>query len=160
MQPVNDMDTKTILIVDDDAAAREALSRVVNDAGYNFLTASDGSQAVSIVRQEKVDLILLDLIFPPDVANGGGVGWDGFLIIDWLRRIEQAIDIPVFVMTMGDPEQYRNRAFAKGAAAFFQKPINTDQLLETLRKTIGDVEPEEGDTVHVKLSGGSAIRVL
>jgi FixJ family two-component response regulator len=60
---------------------------------------------------------------------------------------------------MGDPEEYRNRAFAKGAAAFFQKPIDSDHLLETIRKTIGEVQPEKGDTVRVKLAGGSVVRM-
>ena len=154
------MNPKKILIVDDDAGTRDALSRLVNDAGYDFLTAADGSQAVSIARREKLDLILLDLIFPPDVANGGGVCWDGFLIIDWLRRIEQAVDIPIVVVTAGDAQEYQNRAFAKGAAAFFQKPLDPDQLLETVRKIIGAVEEEKGDTVHVKLAGGSAVKIL
>jgi FixJ family two-component response regulator len=62
-------------------------------------------------------------------------------------------------LTRGDPEEYRNRAFAKGAAAFFQKPIDSDHLLETIRKTIGEVQPEKGDTVHVKLAGGSVVRM-
>jgi CheY-like chemotaxis protein len=145
------MSQKKILIVDDDSVTQDVLSRLLNDAGYDMLTAADGSQAVSIARQEKPDLILLDIIFPPDVAHGGGIAWDGFLIIDWLRRQEEARDIPVFFMTMGDPEQYRNRAFAKGAAAFFHKPIDNDDLLATVRKTIGESSPEQGDTVHVRL---------
>jgi CheY-like chemotaxis protein len=132
------MDNKKILIVDDDPVTRDVLTRLLNDVGYEILTATDGSQAVAVTRQEKPDLILLDVIFPPDVAHGGGITWDGFLIIDWLRRLEEAKDIPIFVMTMGDPEEYRNRAFAKGAAAFFHKPMNGDELLATVRTTIGE----------------------
>jgi CheY-like chemotaxis protein len=150
------MNPKKILIVDDDADTRDMLSRLVNDGGYDFLTAADGSQAVSIARQEHPDLILLDILFPPDVAHGGGIAWDGFLIIDWLRRMEEAKDIPIFVITMGEAEQFRNSAFAKGAAAFFQKPIDSDDLLATIRKTIGEPPPESGDTVHVKLAPGGA----
>jgi CheY-like chemotaxis protein len=146
------MNPKKILIVDDDSVTRDVLSRLLNDVGYDFLTASDGSQAVSIARQEKPDLILLDILFPPDVGSGGGISWDGFLIIDWLYRMEEAKNIPIFVMTMGEPEEYRNRAFAKGAAAFFHKPIDHDELIATIRKTLGEAAPEKGDTVHVKLA--------
>jgi CheY-like chemotaxis protein len=146
------MDAKKILIVDDDLVTREVLTRLVNDNGYEFLTAADGSQAVSIARHEKPDLILLDILFPPDVAHGGGISWDGFLIVDWLRRQEEAQNIPFIMMTMADPAQYQNRALAKGAVAFFHKPINPEELLAVIRKTIGEAAPPEtGDTVHVKL---------
>jgi CheY-like chemotaxis protein len=145
------MSQKKILIVDDDPVTQDVLSRLLNDAGYDILTAAEGSQAVSIARQEKPDLILLDVIFPPDVAHGGGIAWDGFLIIDWIRRQEEAKDIPIFIITMGDPEQYRNRAFAKGAAAFYHKPIDHEDLLATVRKTIGESSSEQSDTVHVHL---------
>jgi CheY-like chemotaxis protein len=94
-------------------------------------------------------LILLDLIFPPDVGHGGGIAWDGFLIIDWLRRMEEAKTVPIFIMTMGAAEQYRNSAFAKGAAAFFQKPIDNDELLAAIRKTLGEASPETGLSIHV-----------
>jgi CheY-like chemotaxis protein len=123
------MNDKRILIVDDDSPTRDMLARLLHASGYGTLTAVDGSQAVSIARHERPDLILLDLIYPPDVGSGGGVAWDGFLIMDWLHRLEEAKDIPVFVMTMGNPEKYRNSAFAKGAAAFFHKPINDEELL-------------------------------
>jgi CheY-like chemotaxis protein len=150
------MTAKRILIVDDDSVTRDVLSRLLNGVGYQILTAIDGSQAVSMARHEKPDLILLDIIFPPDVAHGGGISWDGFLIIDWLRRQEEAKNIPIFMMTMADPAQYQNRALAKGAAAFFHKPIDHEALLAAIQKTIGEAAPPEtgdtGDTVHVKLS--------
>ena len=144
------------MIVDDDYITRDVLSRLVTQSGYEVLTATDGSQAVSVARHEKPDLILLDIIFPPDVAHGGGLSWDGFLIIDWLRRQEEAKNIPVIMMTVGAPEQYQNRALAKGAVAFFHKPIDHDELMAAIRKTIGDPPPPEepGETVNVQLSPG------
>lgn len=148
------MDLKKILIVDDDPVILHKLTRLLNDIGYDILTATDGSQAVNIARHEKPDLILLDIIFPPDVAHGGGIAWDGFLIIDWLRRLEEAKNIPIFVMTMGDAEQYRNRAFAKGAAAFFHKPIDNDDLLATVRKTLGEASTETSLLVHLNITSG------
>jgi CheY-like chemotaxis protein len=150
------MNAKKILIVDDDYVTRDVLSRLLSDLGYDTLTASDGSQAVSVARHEKPDLILLDIIFPPDVAHGGGISWDGFVIIDWLRRQEEAKAIPIFMITMGDAAQYQNRALAKGAAAFFHKPIDHEELVAAIRNTIGEsAPPDTGDTVHVRLSSGS-----
>ena len=66
---------KKILIIDDSRVILKALSIALAAHGYHPMTAEDGGQAISIVRQQKVDLILLDISFPPDVAHGGGVAW-------------------------------------------------------------------------------------
>ena len=81
------MNPKKVLIVDDDAVLIRGLSNVLGGAGYHVLAAEDGAGAVSAVRQEKPDLVVLDIHFPPDVAHGGGVPWDGFLIMNWLCRM-------------------------------------------------------------------------
>src|ERR1043165_8886949 len=90
---------KKILVVDDDAIIIRTLSFKLKSNGYDVLTAVDGSEAVATVRREKPDLILLDLSFPPDVAFGGGVPWDGFLIMDWVRRIEELKHTPIIIIT-------------------------------------------------------------
>ena len=151
------MNRKKILIVDDDSIILHSLSRLLSAAGYDILTADDGSDAVSTVRREKPDLILLDLIFPLDVAHGGGIAWDGFLIIDWLRRLDEARQTPILVMTKGDPAHYRNSSFAKGAAAFFPKPVDHDELLAPLRTILGGTAPELDTTLRVKLAAGRQI---
>jgi len=145
------MSSKRILIVDDDKVAIEAFTRLLNDVGYDILSATDGSEGVSIARHEKPDLIVLDLVFPPDVGHGGGVPWDGYLIMDWLQRQTEAKDIPVVVVTAADPEQHRSRAFAKGAIGFFQKPINGQELVELVRKVLGDESHQT--TLMVRLPG-------
>jgi CheY-like chemotaxis protein len=134
------MNRKKILIVDDSAIILKTLSMKLKGSGYDVITAADGASAVSTVRRDRPDVVLLDITFPPDVAHGGGVAWDGFLIMSWLRRIDEAKDIPVIIITGGDPAQYRDRSLAAGAIAFFQKPINNDELLETVRQTIGEPE--------------------
>ena len=129
---------KRILIVDDSVVILRTLSMKLKSCGYDVLTAADGGTAVSVVRRERPDLILLDISFPPDVAHGGGVAWDGFLIMDWLRRLDEAKHIPVIIITGGDPEKLKDRALAAGAIGFFQKPINNDDLLASIRDTIGE----------------------
>jgi CheY-like chemotaxis protein len=76
---------KKILVVDDDQIILKTLSIVLISNGYQVFTASDGPGAATIVAQERPDLILLDLLFPPDAANVGGALQDGFFIIEWLR---------------------------------------------------------------------------
>jgi len=129
---------KRVLIVDDSVIILKTLSMKLKSSGYDVLTAADGGTAVSMVRREKPDLILLDINFPPDVAHGGGVAWDGFLIMTWLQRLDEAKDIPVIIITGGEPEKLKARAIAAGAIGFFQKPINNDELLASIREAIGE----------------------
>jgi len=135
------MNRKKILVVDDSAIILKTLSMKLKANGYDVLTAEDGAVGVATARRERPDLILLDLTFPPDVAHGGGVSWDGFLIIDWLRRMDEAKDIPVIVITGGDPERYKARSLAAGAVGFFQKPINNEELLAAIRHALGQPDP-------------------
>jgi DNA-binding response OmpR family regulator len=130
------MNRKKILVVDDDLVILKTISMKLTANGYEACTADDGAGAVSTVRRCKPDLILLDLSFPPDVAHGGGVAWDGFLIMDWLRRLDEAKGIPIIIITGGDPVKYKDRALAAGAVHFFHKPINSDELLTVIRKTL------------------------
>src|SRR5689334_18450642 len=96
------MGSHKILIVDDSAIILKAFSNKLLACGYDVLTAQDGGTAVNLARHEKPDLIILDINFPPDVGHGGGVAWDGFLIISWLRRMEEAKDTPVIIITGAD----------------------------------------------------------
>jgi len=131
------MNTKKILVVDDDPVVTKALSIKLKANGFDVLTAMDGAEAVSTVRTQTPDLILLDLTFP---ANMGSVSWDGFLIMEWLKRLEEAANIPIIVITDGDRAKYESRARAAGAAAFFNKPISHDELFGLIRRTL-NMEP-------------------
>ena len=132
------MSRKKILIVDDSPLILKLMSLKLTANGYDVITAEDGGTAVSTVRQAKPDLILLDLTFPPDVAHGWGVAWDGFLIMSWLQRLEDAKHIPIIVITAGEPAKYKDRVLAAGAVNFFHRPIDNDALLAVIRKTLGE----------------------
>jgi CheY-like chemotaxis protein len=135
------MSRNKILIVDDSRIILKALSMKLGSCGYEVLTAEDGSAAVATARKEQPDLILLDLNFPPDVAHGGGVGWDGFVIMEWLRHLDESKNIPIIVITGGDPDKFKARATALGAVAFFRKPVCNEELIATIRKTLGEESP-------------------
>jgi DNA-binding response OmpR family regulator len=132
------MNCKKILIVDDNEVILKSFSLKLKANNYDVVTAMDGSQAMTAARQEKPDLILLDITFPPDVAHGGGVPWDGFRIIQWLRRMEEAKTVPIIVVTSGEAPQYKDRALSAGAMAFFQKPVNNEELLATIQQALND----------------------
>ena len=93
------MNRKKILIVDDSAVILRTLSMKLTAAGYEVVTAEDGAGAVKAIRVQKPDAIVMDISFPPDVAHGGGVPWDGFLVLKWVRRLEEVRDIPVLIIS-------------------------------------------------------------
>ena len=125
---------KKILVVDDNEIVIKTTSLKLQGAGYKVLTAMDGSEAVAVARREVPDLILLDLAFPPEVA---GVPWDGFRIMEWFHRMDSSRKIPIIVITGSDNPNDRQRATASGAVAFFQKPLDHDNLLKVVRAIIG-----------------------
>jgi CheY-like chemotaxis protein len=127
---------KKILIADDNVVVVKALATKLSACGYTVLTAQDGGTAVSLVRNEKPDLLLLDINFPPDVAHGGGIPWDGFLIINWLRRMDEAKSTPIILITGKDPAEFEARARAAGVIGVFQKPIPLPELLELIGRTL------------------------
>jgi len=123
-----------VLVVDDNEVIVKTIAVKLNSAGYKTLVALDGSEAVALVRKEKPDLIVLDISFPPDVA---GVPWDGFRIMEWLRRVDESKKIPIIVITSGAGEKDKERALAGGAVGFLYKPLNHDELLKMIRTTLG-----------------------
>lgn len=125
---------KKILVVDDDLVVIWALSTKLKANGFEVFTARDGAEAVRTVRTQRPDAILLDINFPADVNS---VSWDGFLIMEWLKRLEEADNVPIIVITAGNSEKFRNRAREAGAAAFFHKPIDHEELFAYIRRKLG-----------------------
>ncbi len=127
------MNRKKILIVDDNEVILKTLSLKLKTGDYEVLTALDGSEAVAAARTKIPDLILLDIGFPPEVS---GVPWDGFRIIQWLKRLDETKSIPVIIITGGEAAKYKDRALQEGAVAFFQKPVNNEELLAKVKEVL------------------------
>jgi CheY-like chemotaxis protein len=136
-----DVLARKILVVDDNPVIVKTLSLALESQGYEVFTAEDGPEAFSIVRRKEPDLILLDIFFPPDIAQGGNT-WDAFLIIDWFRRIGVADEIPIIIISGAEPEKYKARCLDAGVEAFFSKPVDVPLLLTTIRGILSRNAPE------------------
>jgi CheY-like chemotaxis protein len=134
---------KKILVIDDNKVVLTATSLLLKAKGYDVQLAESGAEALTILRKEKPDLILLDLDFPPDAGNIGGNLRDGFLILDWARRMCNAENIPVIIVSSLDPEQYKSRAQAAGIPTFFRKPVDRQQLIDAIHAKLGDGPAEK-----------------
>ena len=133
------MNKKIVLVVDDNAVILKTLSLALQKHEFDVVTALDGSEAVGAVRREKPDVIVLDLSFPPSFGN---VEWDGFRIMQWLKRIEEAKNVPFIIITGGEAAKYKARSLQEGAAAFFQKPVNNEELVATIQKLLPAAPPQ------------------
>lgn len=122
-----------ILVVDDNTLFAKAISLKLEAWGYQVVTALDSAEAISVARRGKPDLILLDISFPPNV---GGVLSDGFRIMEWLHHLNEPSKIPFIIITGDDDVRNKERALANGAVAFFQKPVNHDELLKAIRANL------------------------
>ena len=125
-----------ILIADDNLVILKTISYALKSAGYQPLTAATTSEAITLARKEHPDLILLDLNFPPDAGNIGGSLQDGLLILEWLHRMGEAKETPVIIISVTEPEKYKERAEAAGVAACLQKPIDNRQLLVAIQSVL------------------------
>lgn len=138
------MTAKKILVVDDNPIVVKTLQMQLAKAGFTVAVATDGSEAISAVRREKPDLIVLDISFPPDVSHGGGIPWDGFLIMQWLRRLDEAKTTPIIIITGEDPAKYRAQAMKLGATAFFSKPVDSEELVDMVNQTLAGAAKAAG----------------
>ena len=110
----------TILVVEDNEASRDALSRRLQRQGYHVLLAVDGRQAVAMARASFPDLILMDLGLP--VLDG----WDA---TRQLKSNPATQHIPIIVLSAHAMTGDRDRALAAGADDFDTKPIRFQALL-------------------------------
>jgi len=130
------MSAKKILVVEDDRPSAIILSYKLRNSGYDVVTAGDGSEAVALAKGEHPDLMILDLGLPAKDPFSGP-NWDGFSVMDWLRRT-QSEQMPIIVVTAWDSAKAQKRALDAGAIAYFQKPARYDELLATIKNALGE----------------------
>jgi signal transduction histidine kinase/ActR/RegA family two-component response regulator len=111
-----------VLVVDDDAAVRDMLSRTLVKEGYRVATAARGEEALQLARRLQPAIVTLDVLLP---------GEDGWQVLGALKADEATARIPVLMLTVLDDElQSRER----GATAFLTKPVNRERLLALVRQ--------------------------
>ncbi|MBD0306386.1 MAG: response regulator [Nitrospiraceae bacterium] len=119
-----------IMIVDDDAGTRLVLSTRLRAHHYDVVMASDALQAITIVRKESPNLLILDIGLP---------GGDGFLVVQRLKAIPAFASIPIIIISAAvDPRLSESKALDVGAEAFLSKPVEPDELLATVKMIVGD----------------------
>jgi signal transduction histidine kinase/DNA-binding response OmpR family regulator len=124
-----------VLVVDDEASARELLASYLNPE-YRIAIAESGAEAVNKAHQLRPDAITLDLSMP---------GGSGFEALVTLKKNPKTANIPIIIVSMVDQEKV---GFALGAADYLIKPIRKPVLLEAIRK---HVPPQGNDDSEILL---------
>lgn len=121
--------SKTILVVDDDAAARAAVGAALARRGYQVRTATHGAEGVRSARRLRPDLILLHLHTP---------GMDGWDAARHLRADPETRDIPICAVSASDlrPEE-RERARRLDLERFLRRPLDPDRVVAEVEAWIG-----------------------
>ena len=113
---------KKILIVDDASFMRFMLKRAIDKAGdYRILEAADGETAVELCREQKPDLVFLDISMP---------GMNGIEALKQLKQIDGRL--PVFMCSAIGQEKKIVEAMESGAADFIVKPFKDEQIIEAV----------------------------
>ncbi len=119
---------RRILVVDDEEDVRVFLTTMLEDAGAEVITASDGDEAIAVAAREKPDLITLDLSMP---------GKDGIDAFCELRRTDGLEEIPVCIVT-GHPE-FRSLIYdrpARPPEGYMDKPVDEERLIANIRRIL------------------------
>jgi CheY-like chemotaxis protein len=133
------MDSKKILIVDDNADIRLGMHLRLKANQYETFFAADAFAAVAEARKHRPDLVLLDLGLPAG---------DGFIVMERLKQVPFLAVIPVIVVSARDGLGNQKRAYEAGAKAFLQKPVNDDELLAVIRRALGEPAGTKKPTLY------------
>jgi DNA-binding NtrC family response regulator len=112
---------KSVLVVDDEQNFVSLLDWFLTKRGYDVRTALNGEEALKLVEKEPSDLALIDIRMGPV---------DGLSLLDEIKQ--RMPDIKVIMMTAYPTNDSRRHAFGKGAFAYFTKPIDLQELLNTI----------------------------
>jgi CheY-like chemotaxis protein len=131
-------ESRKILIIDDNPAVRNMLSKLFQEYGYRTVTVDDGLKALQAARVEKPDLILLDVMLP---------GMDGYTVCRMIKFDRLLKSIPVIILTSRMGEEDNKRAAEVGADAYIVKAVRTvlivDKVRELLSRPRGPAAPPQ-----------------
>ncbi|MEK6641814.1 MAG: response regulator [Nitrospirota bacterium] len=117
-----------IVVADDDRMFRKVAETTLRRQGYDVATASDGEEALQLIRSERPDMIVLDLIMPK---------LQGFDVLTILKQDALTSAIPVIVLSSLTQEQDKQEALDLGAVAYFNKTtFSMSELVKQVESTL------------------------
>ena len=112
----------TVLVIDDDPAARDLMKRYLAREGFDTVTAENGEEGLALARKRPPDVITLDVMMPK---------MDGWAVLQELKRDERLRSVPIIMVTIVDD---KNLGYTLGADDYLTKPVDREQLSVVLHK--------------------------
>jgi len=127
MMKDQNMEPRTILVVDDELSIRILYKEELEEDGYTVITASDGDEALRKIKSDKPDLVTLDIRMP---------GMDGIEVLHRIREMDK--EIPVIMSTAYG--EYRNDFNVWASDAYIVKTANLSELKETIGRLLEEAK--------------------
>ncbi len=114
-----------LLVVDDEDLLRNSLLKLLTMEGYSVLSASDGNEALGLIKENKFQLVITDLKMP---------GMSGMELIEEVRKLSP--DTKVIILTAHGEWNTYLEAMEKGAFEYLNKPVNKDDLFAAVKRAL------------------------
>lgn len=121
------MPDKNVMVVEDNEKNRKLMRVVLKAKGYNVIEAATGEEALNILRNQKPDIILMDIQLP---------GIDGITLIKQIKGTTALKDTPIIAVTAYAMKGDEEKIMEAGCDAYVSKPINTQELPLIVEKYI------------------------
>jgi DNA-binding response OmpR family regulator len=126
--------THSVLVVDDEPMARTLLRLMLVRAGFEVLEAADGLEALTKVKEQLPDIMILDVMMP---------GIDGFAVCEALRQEEATLELPVIMLSAKTDSVSVRRGLRAGATKYLTKPVSQEELTRNVLETLESLENQK-----------------
>jgi len=118
---------KTVFLVDDSTTMLMSLEGILKRAGFNVVTATSGSEALSKIPSANPDLVITDLNMP---------GMDGITVIKEVKKLPSMRFKPVLMLTTESQGTKRDEAKSAGATGWLVKPVKPEELIAIVKQVV------------------------
>ncbi len=119
--------SRKILIVDDSLLIRKVTTQIFSKQEYETLEATDGKEALKVLDQSYMDIMLI-------ITDWNMPNMNGFELLQKIKSSKTLCDIPVIIATTESEKGHINKALKAGAADYIIKPFNAQELIKTTAK--------------------------
>jgi CheY-like chemotaxis protein len=123
------MAKKILLVEDSDTTRLSNRIMITRRTNYEVIAVANGAEALKLAATQKPDLVLMDVMMP---------GMDGLEVCRRLRKQAATAKVPIVLLTFRVGEESVSEGFASGCTAYLKKPVEMDELVDTLRQHLGE----------------------
>jgi two-component system alkaline phosphatase synthesis response regulator PhoP len=123
------MAKKILLVEDSDTTRLSHRIMITRRTNYDVITVANGAEALKFAATQRPDLVLMDVMMP---------GMDGLEVCRRLRKQASTAKVPIVLLTFRVGDESVSEGFASGCTAYLKKPVEMNELVDTLRQHLGE----------------------